>query len=167
MAGKALENEGRRDFLIDATKVVGGAGCLAAAWPFIHSMYPTEQSRAAGVTRVDLSDIAAGETRVVSWQGKPVFVFHRTPQQVAAMQQSDGGQDPQADAQRIKRHEWLVVIGSCTHLGCVPNKRDGGWICPCHGSTYDESGRVTRGPAPRNLDVPPYQFVTDNELLIG
>ena len=167
MSDDTLENEDRRDFLIDATKVVGGAGCLAAAWPFVHSMYPTADSRAGGITTVDLSDITPGDDRVVSWQGKPVFILHRTPQQVVAMEQTDGGHDPQADADRVKHPQWLVVIGVCTHLGCIPNRHDDGWLCPCHGSIYDESGRVMRGPAPRNLDVPPYEFTSDSELVIG
>lgn len=157
----------RRDFLVTATCCLGAAGVAAAAWPFISSMNPTLAVRAEASTTVGLTGIAAGGSQTVAWRGKPVFVFHRTPEQVAAMAASAGGKDPQPDAARAPRPEWLVVVGICTHLGCVPNKNEDGWLCPCHGSVYDNSGRILSGPAPRNLEVPPYTFVADGEILIG
>jgi ubiquinol-cytochrome c reductase iron-sulfur subunit len=96
-----------------------------------------------------------------------VFIFHRTEEQIKAMEASNGGFDPVADKARVQRPEWLVVVGVCTHMGCVPNKEGPGWICHCHGSEYDDSGRVLRGPAPKNLEVPPYHFVADNKIVIG
>ncbi len=158
---------GRRDFLSTATTLVAGAGLAAAAWPFISSMNPSSNVLARASTEVDLSNIAPGEVRTVAWQGKPVFVFHRTPEQIAAMAQSLGSdKDPEPDAERVQRPEWLVVIGLCTHLGCVPNRKPHGWDCPCHGSVYDNSGRILKGPAPRNLDLPPYEFLAADRLLI-
>ena len=96
-----------------------------------------------------------------------MFVLHRTPEQVAAMAASNGGLSPEPDGERVQRPEWLVVVGVCTHMGCVPNKEEPGWTCHCHGSQYDDSGRVTRGPAPNNLEVPPYKFVSADKIIIG
>ena len=100
-------------------------------------------------------------------EGKPVFIMHRTPQQVAAMQLSQGGSDPQDDSSRTQQPQWLVVVGLCTHLGCIPSQNNDGWLCPCHGSVFDNSGRVMRGPAPKNLLVPPYKFVASDKIVIG
>lgn len=162
-----MADPGRRNFLEKATGVVAGAGMIAATWPFISSMNPASNTLARAETAVDLQGIAAGEAATVEWQGKPVFILRRTPEQIAAMSVSMGSQkDPQADETRVQRPEWLVVIGLCTHLGCVPTRKPEGWFCPCHGSVFDNSGRVLKGPAPRNLDLPPYEFVAVDKILI-
>ncbi|MBI1424302.1 MAG: ubiquinol-cytochrome c reductase iron-sulfur subunit [Gammaproteobacteria bacterium] len=161
------EDISRRDFLGEVTSVVVGLGLAASCVPFIESMSPSEDVLSAATTEVDLKPIDPGATKTVPWQGKPIFVMHRTNEQIKAMQASMGGFDPVADAKRVERPQWLVVIGICTHLGCVPNKVDEGWLCPCHGSLYDNSGRVLRGPAPKNLYLPPYHFVSGDTLLIG
>lgn len=168
MAGSdALNDTGRRDFLVKVTSVVGGAGVAAACLPFVSSMNPSSDVLAKATTEVDLSAIPEGGVRTIPWQGKPVFIVHRTQDEIKAMEASNGGHDPEPDKERVKQPEWLVVVGICTHLGCVPNKEGPGWTCHCHGSQYDDSGRVTRGPAPKNLEVPPYKFIAANRILIG
>lgn len=157
----------RRDFLNTVTGVVAGAGVCAAAWPFISSMNPSRDVLSQSSTEVNLKGLNPGEVKTIAWQGKPVFILHRTDQQIENMSSSQGVKDLEADAERVLKPEWLVVIGICTHLGCVPNKVKDGWFCPCHGSAYDNSGRILHGPAPRNLDLPPYEFLTDSTLLIG
>jgi ubiquinol-cytochrome c reductase iron-sulfur subunit len=157
----------RRDFVITSTAILGAAGAAAACWPFVSSMNPTSAVKSEAVKEVDLKGVALGAVHTVAWRGEPVFIFHRTPAEVAAMEQSDGGKDPQPDSARVKRPDWLVVIGICTHLGCVPNKTAKGWLCPCHGSIYDNSGRILSGPAPLNLYIPPYHFVSDDKIVIG
>jgi ubiquinol-cytochrome c reductase iron-sulfur subunit len=167
MSKDSEENKSRRDFLGTITAVVGGAGVAAGTWPIISSMNPSTDILAKSTTEVDLDGLEAGQAKTVSWQGKPVFVVHRTKKQIQAMADSQGGKQPQPDTERVQRSEWLILVGVCTHLGCVPNIKDDGWFCPCHGSVYDLSGRVLKGPAPRNLEVPPYQFVTENKIVIG
>lgn len=157
----------RRDFIITSTTILGVAGAAGACWPFISSMNPTSAVKSEAMKEVTLQGIAPGAVHTVAWRGEPVFIFHRTPDEIAAMEKSSGGKDPQSDESRVKHTPWLVVIGICTHLGCVPNKIKKGWLCPCHGSVYDNSGRILSGPAPRNLDVPPYHFVTDDKIVIG
>jgi len=158
----------RRQFIEKATCAVAGVGIAAVAWPFISSMNPADDVLSQSTLEVDLSQIKAGEVKTVEWQGKPVFIFHREAAQISAMQSSMGSDiDPQPDEARVKKPEWLVVIGLCTHLGCVPTKKAEGWFCPCHGSRYDNSGRVLRGPAPQNLYLLPYQFVSTDKLLLG
>lgn len=161
-----LEDQGRRDFLEQTTMAVAGVGLVAASWPFISSMNPTTDVVAKASTEVDLSGIAVGHTRTVNWQGKPVFIVHRTVEQIATMKGDGGGKDPQPDADRVEHPEWLIVVGICTHLGCVPARKPEGWVCPCHGSVYDNSGRILRGPAPKNLVVPPYEFLSENKIVI-
>jgi ubiquinol-cytochrome c reductase iron-sulfur subunit len=169
----------KRDFL----KLVAGAGAAvgvgAIAWPLIDSMNPSKDVLALSAIEVDLTPIPAGQGITVVWRGKPVFVRHRTPQEIKEAEDVKLSQliDPQSDADRVKagHTQWLVLIGICTHLGCVPvgNKPSdprgewGGWFCPCHGSQYDTSGRVRHGPAPANLAVPPYGFLTDTKIKIG
>lgn len=166
--GKETVSDGdRRNFLIKLSSVVGGAGVAATCVPFVASMNPSSDVLAKAETEVDLSNIPPGGMHTVAWQGKPVFVLHRTPEEIAAAAASDGGADPQPDSQRVQRPEWLVVVGVCTHMGCVPNKEGPGWVCHCHGSQYDDSGRVTRGPAPKNLEVPPYRFLAEDKIVIG
>lgn len=162
-----LGDSNRRNFLIKVTSVVGGAGVVAAAVPFVSSMNPSSDVLAKATTEVDLSGIPEGGVHTVAWQGKPVFILHRTQEEIKAMQASEGGFEPEPDQKRVIKPEWLVVVGICTHLGCVPNKEGPGWTCHCHGSQYDDSGRVVRGPAPHNLAVPPYRFITADKMIIG
>lgn len=162
-----LDDTGRRNFLLKVTSVVGGAGAAAACYPFVASMNPSVDLLAKANTEVDLSGITLGGMMSVSWQGKPVFILHRTEEQIKAMAATNGGLYPEQDKDRAKQPQWLVVIGVCTHMGCVPNKEGPGWTCHCHGSMYDDSGRVLRGPAPKNLEVPPYRFIAANKIMIG
>lgn len=165
--GEGLNDPKRRDFLVAATGVATGVGVGAACLPFIESMRPSADVMSKATTEVDLAGIGKGEVRTVEWQGKPVFILHRNEAQIQAMEDSQGVKDPQADSDRVKKPEWLVVVGLCTHLGCIPNRKSDGWFCPCHGSVYDDSGRILQGPAPRNLEVPRYQFVSSEKILIG
>jgi ubiquinol-cytochrome c reductase iron-sulfur subunit len=167
MEDEVVDGGNRRNFLIKLTSVVGSAGVAAACIPFVDSMNPSSDVLAKAVTEVDLSGIPLGGVRTVAWQGKPVFVLHRTPEEIAAAEATNGVIDPMPDSHRVKKPEWLVVIGICTHMGCVPTKEGPGWTCHCHGSQYDDSGRVVRGPAPRNLEVPPYHFESDTKIIIG
>lgn len=157
----------RREFLGTVTAGVAAAGVAAACVPFVSSMNPTEDVLAKATTEIDISGIEPGKEKTFPWQGKPIFVVHRTPEEIKAMEASNGGKDPEPDSKRVEKPEWLVVIGICTHLGCVPNKTASGWLCPCHGSVYDNSGRIISGPAPKNLYIPPYHFVAENKILIG
>jgi len=169
--------ETRRDFLILTGAALGGVGAAIAAWPLIDSLNPARDTLALSTTEVDLSPIQAGQRLTVVWRGKPVFIDHRTPEEIKAAQEVDAStlRDPQKDADRVKKPEWLVMVGVCTHLGCIPlgNKPGddrgsfGGWFCPCHGSVYDTSGRIRQGPAPFNLIVPPYEFTSDTAVKIG
>jgi len=167
------ENEtSRRDFLYIATAAAAGVGAAMTAWPLIDQMNPASDVLALSSIDVDLSPIELGQTIKVKWRGKPIFIRHRTPRQIAEAETvpMDDLRDPQADRDRVQRAEWLVLIGVCTHLGCIPLSDQGdygGWFCPCHGSEYDGSGRIRKGPAPKNLVVPPYAFVNDNKILIG
>jgi ubiquinol-cytochrome c reductase iron-sulfur subunit len=163
----ALDDTGRRDFLVKVTSVVGGAGAAVACLPFVASMNPSSDVLAKATTEVDLSAIPEGGVHTIAWQGKPVFILHRTQEEIKAMEASDGGFEPEPDKMRVIKPEWLVVVGICTHLGCVPNKEGPGWTCHCHGSQYDDSGRVVRGPAPHNLAVPPYRFIAADKIIIG
>ncbi|RAI01496.1 ubiquinol-cytochrome c reductase iron-sulfur subunit [Acuticoccus sediminis] len=167
----------RRDFLYLATGAVAAVGSAAALWPFIDSMNPAADVLAVSSVEVDLAPIEPGQRVTVKWRGKPVFIDHRPPERIAEARAVDLNEliDPQTDGDRVVREEWLIVVGICTHLGCVPlGQRHGdpvgnwdGWFCPCHGSHYDTAGRVRRGPAPLNLEVPPYEFVTDTAVRIG
>lgn len=173
----AAEGETRRDFLYLATGALGAIGAAAAAWPLINSLNPASDVLALASTEVDLTPILPGQAVTVTWRGKPVFVRRRTPEEVkAAVDQSLAGlSDPEPDSKRVKKPEWLIVVGVCTHLGCVPlgqkptdSRGDyNGWFCPCHGSHYDTSGRIRKGPAPKNLEVPAYAFLDDNTVKIG
>jgi len=168
MAGAdSIDNPQRRNFLESITTVVGAGGAAVATWPLISSMNPSTDILANSTTEVDLSNIPPGGTHTVAWQGKPVFIVHRTSEEIAKVHSTVSIKDPEADDKRAKNSKWLVVIGICTHLGCVPNRSPEGWLCACHGSKYDDSGRIVSGPAPKNLEVPPYKFVTDTKILIG
>jgi len=171
------DGETRRDFLYLAAGAMGAIGTAAAVWPLIDSMNPAADVLALASIEVDLSAIEAGQRVTVTWQGKPVFIDHRTEQQIAAARDVDvaGLPDPQSDEERVKRPEWLVMVGICTHLGCIPKGQRvgtpkgefGGWLCACHGSQYDTSGRIRKGPAPENLAIPPYEFLDDSTIKIG
>lgn len=181
MAETAAKTEGseetRRDFLVLATTAVGVAGAAATLWPFIDSMNPAADIRALSSIEIDLTPIAVGQRIKVKWRGQPVFIDHRTADEIAKAKEGDTAdlRDPATDASRVKKPEWLVLVGICTHLGCVPlgtaptdpRGEWGGWFCPCHGSVYDTSGRIRQGPAPLNLAVPPYSFTSDKTLKIG
>jgi len=163
----------RRDFLYVFSGAAAGVGVAVTAWPFIDQMNPSAATQALATTEVPLAPIAEGQQITVMWQGKPTWVRRRTAaeiEQVRAMSNSEL-KDPQPDQERVKKPEWLVVIGICTHLGCIPNRdnsgQPGGYLCACHGSVYDASGRILRGPAPLNLAVPPYEFVSDTLIRIG
>jgi ubiquinol-cytochrome c reductase iron-sulfur subunit len=167
----------RRDFLILATGAMGAVGAGALAWPFIDQMNPAADALSAGTLEFDLSAIERGQRITVKWRGKPVFVDRRTEAAIAAARADDSAplKDPEADADRVVDPEWLIVIGVCTHLGCIPlGQADGsprgewgGWFCPCHGSHYDQSGRIRKGPAPRNLDLPVYSLFGENQVRLG
>ncbi len=167
----------RRDFLILATGAMGVVGVAALAWPLIDQMNPAADTLSVATAEFDLSAMEPGQRITVKWRGKPVFIDRRTEAGIAAARADDAAalRDPQTDAERVIDPEWLIVVGICTHLGCIPlGQADGsprgewsGWFCPCHGSHYDQSGRIRKGPAPRNLDVPAYAFVGDKLVRIG
>ena len=172
MSSAVIDEPNRRDFLYIATGATAAVGAASLAWPLIDQMNPDASTLALSSIEVDLAPIAAGQIITVKWRGGPVFIRHRTPKEIAAAQKVDLAdlKDPQSDADRVKKPEWLIVSGVCTHLGCVPLGHEGqfdGWKCPCHGSIYDTSGRIRQGPAPRNLDVPEYSFLTDTKVKIG
>ena len=178
-AGHGGPDTSKRDFLQLVTLAAAAVGVGAIAWPLIDSMNPSADVLALSATEVDLTPIAAGSAITVLWRGKPIFVRHRTPEEIKAAETVPLADliDPQADSARVQKghDQWLVVVGVCTHLGCVPlgNRPTdprgdwGGWFCPCHGSQYDTSGRVRHGPAPANLPVPPYAFESDSKIKIG
>ncbi len=162
----------RRDFLYVATGAVTAVGAGLAAWPLIAQWRPAADVLALASIEVDLAPIAEGQQITVNWRGKPVFIRHRTAAEIAAARDvpMEDLKDPQADEDRASRPEWLIMVGVCTHLGCVPLGNQGeyqGWFCPCHGSHYDTSGRIRKGPAPENLAVPDYVFTDDTTVVIG
>ena len=183
----------RRDFLYYATASTGAVAVGAAVWPLIDSMNPSADVTASGKVRVDLSGVEPGQRITVNWRGRPVFVWRRSAAAIEAARAvelddladpvdsgrenpNQSGEVPARDENRTADAdgEWLIVIGVCTHLGCIPLGQDGsavgefgGWFCPCHGSHYDTSGRIRKGPAPRNLDIPPYDLGDDLQLVIG
>ena len=172
-----VKNNKRRSFLQLSTISLGAVGTAAFIWPFLKSMNPAEDTLALGSTEVNIADIEEGQGITVKWRGKPVFIRKRTPQEIqeAKSVKLEDLKDPVIDDDRVKKDEWLVLVGICTHLGCVPLGQKitdtkgeyNGWYCPCHGSHYDSSGRIRKGPAPTNLDVPPYSFVNDTTIKIG
>ena len=172
--GKAEKKTHRRDFLFTATYTIGAVGLGAAIWPMIDQMNPDKSVQALATTEVDISSIEPGKSITVLWRGKPVFLKRRTADEIAearAVSLTDL-KDPQKDEDRVKdgKEEWLVMLGVCTHLGCVPLSDKGdynGWFCPCHGSHYDVSGRIRKGPAPVNMEIPKYEFVDSNTIKIG
>jgi ubiquinol-cytochrome c reductase iron-sulfur subunit len=165
----------RRDFLYIATAVWGAGGVVAAAIPLIAQMNPDASTIAAGAPiEVDLAPITEGQVIKVFWRGKPIFINHRSKKEIEEARSVNMASlpDPEPDQKRVKEgHDnWQVLIGICTHLGCIPLAHQGdynGYFCPCHGSQYDTSGRIRRGPAPANLPLPPYEFVSDTKIRIG
>lgn len=162
----------RRDILAIATTTAGVVAAAGAVWPLVSQMNPDSSTLSLSSIEVDLAPIAEGQTVTVKWRGKPVFIRHRTAKEIGEAEKVPMSEllDPQADKDRVKKPEWLILVGVCTHLGCVPRGNEGrydGWSCPCHGSQYDSSGRVRQGPAPKNLEVPAYAFVSDTKVSIG
>ena len=169
---KNKDKKNRRDFLYTASYTLGAVGVGAVIWPLVHQMNPDASVKALSTTEVDISTIEPGKSITVLWKGKPVFIRRRTQEEIVEAQniKLSDLKDPQEDKDRVKKPEWLVMLGVCTHLGCVPlgNKGDyKGWFCPCHGSHYDTSGRIRKGPAPTNLEIPKYEFVDNNTIKIG
>lgn len=185
------EPTNRRDFLVLAGNTFAVIGGASVIWPFIHQMNPDAGALALASVEVDLSPVKEGQAITVMWRGKPVFIRNRTADEIKTAKAVDVKSLPDASARnaalpdntpaidddRIKKgkENWLVLVGVCTHLGCIPKGQSiadtkgeyGGWFCPCHGSHYDTSGRIRKGPAPRNLDVPLYSFVSDTKIKIG
>lgn len=191
MASHSTEEPNRRDFIVILAQSFAGVGAAVALWPFISQMNPDASTQALASIEVDLSPVKQGQAITVSWRGKPVFIRNRTPEEVKAaldVKLSDlkdpiarnealPDKSPATDLNRTKKDKenWLVLVGICTHLGCIPKGQSmadakgdyGGWFCPCHGSHYDTAGRIRLGPAPQNLLVPTYEFVSDTMIKIG
>jgi ubiquinol-cytochrome c reductase iron-sulfur subunit len=173
------ENPDRRDFIVLTASALGAVGAASAAWPIIHSMNPAADVLALSSVEVDLAPIAEGQTIKVKWRGVPVFIRHRTAADIEESRKVNVAElrDPEGDDKRVQKgkEQWLIMVGVCTHLGCIPlsgagefgGADKGGWFCPCHGSHYDTAGRVRKGPAPKNLTVPAYTFLSDNRIKIG
>ncbi len=180
------DHEGtRRDFLYYATAGAGAVTAGAAIWPLVHQMNPSADVRALSSIRVDVADLDPGTQLTVKWLGKPVFIRRRTEEEISAARETPVSELPDGNARNEnlgdvsaedqnrsmdEAGEWLVMMGVCTHLGCVPlgDAGDfGGWFCPCHGSHYDTSGRIRRGPAPENLPVPVAEFVDETTIKLG
>jgi len=191
LASHTAETPSRRDFIVIAAQAFAGVGAAMALWPFIQQMNPDASTQAAASIEVDLSPVKEGQAITVLWRGKPVFVRNRSKEEitkavevkVADLVDPSARNDmlpektPATDLNRTKKgkENWLVLVGICTHLGCIPKGQSigdargdfGGWFCPCHGSHYDTAGRIRKGPAPRNLEVPPYDFASDSKIKIG
>jgi ubiquinol-cytochrome c reductase iron-sulfur subunit len=191
LASHSTEEPNRRDFIVILAQSFAGVGAAVALWPFISQMNPDASTQALASIEVDLSPVKPGQAITVSWRGKPVFIRNRTPEEVKAatavklsdlkdpIARNEGlpSNAPATDPNRTKKEEenWLVLVGICTHLGCIPKGQSmsdakgdyGGWFCPCHGSHYDTAGRIRLGPAPQNLLVPPYEFTSDTMIKIG
>ena len=162
----------KREFLFTASYTIGAVGVVAAIWPLIDQMNPDASVKALASTEVDISTMERGQSITILWRGKPVFIRRRTEEEIIKAREVklEDLKDPEKDEDRATNPEWLVMLGVCTHLGCVPlgDKGEyGGCFCPCHGSHYDTSGRIRKGPAPTNMEVPKYEFVNNNIIKIG
>ncbi len=162
----------RRSFIHQASGAMGVVAVASAGWPLIDQMNPSKDVEALSKVEIDLGGIAEGKSKTVMWRGKPLFIKHRTDAEIKEAQKVDISNlpHPQKDEERVQNPKFLVLIGVCTHLGCVPASDKGeykGWFCPCHGSHYDTSGRIRKGPAPTNLEIPPYKFTNENTILVG
>jgi ubiquinol-cytochrome c reductase iron-sulfur subunit len=186
LASHSAEGSSRRDFIVIAAQAFAGVGAAVALWPFIQQMNPDASTQAQASTEVDLTPVKEGQAITVVWRGKPVFIRNRTPEEINAAKQvplnelrdtnarnenlpSASSADDQNRAAKGKEN-WLIMVGICTHLGCVPLGQQGeygGWFCPCHGSQYDTAGRIRKGPAPENLAVPKFEFMSDTQIRIG
>jgi ubiquinol-cytochrome c reductase iron-sulfur subunit len=191
VASHADDEPTRRDFLVIAGNAFAAVGAAATLWPFVAQMNPDASTQALASTEIDLAPVQEGQAITAMWRGKPVFIRNRTKEEIAKAEEVKGDQvpdnsarndllpeeTPADDINRVKegKANWLVLVGICTHLGCIPKGQSmgdekgeyGGWFCPCHGSHYDTSGRIRKGPAPRNLEVPPYAFISDTKIKIG
>ena len=191
MASHSTEEPNRRDFIVILAQSFAGVGAAVALWPFISQMNPDASTQALASIEVDLSPVKQGQAITVVGRGKPVFIRNRTAEEIKSAQdtklsdlkdvnaRNDALPDktPATDVNRTKKgkENWLVLVGICTHLGCIPKGQSmgdargnyGGWFCPCHGSHYDTAGRIRLGPAPQNLEVPPYDFTSDTQIKIG
>lgn len=171
------KTDGRREFLEMTAGAFGAVGAACVAAPMVNSLNPAKDTLALATVEVNVSDLEPGQSKTQMWQGKPVFIRRRTPEEIEEARNVDVAAlpDKETDEDRVQKEEWLVLVGICTHLGCIPggqkvsdNKGDyGGWFCPCHGSHYDTSGRIRKGPAPTNMVIPPYTFVSDTLIKIG
>jgi len=173
------EDEGKRDFIFIATGAAAAVGAGSLAWPLVVQMGKAADTLAAGSIEINLENIPEGGQVKMLWRGKPVFVRHRTDAEITAAQNTDISScpDPQTDDERLIpgpdgkiNPKYLVMIGVCTHFGCIPLGEDGdfdGWYCPCHGSHYDTSGRIRKGPAPTNMEIPPYEYISANVIKVG
>jgi ubiquinol-cytochrome c reductase iron-sulfur subunit len=177
-----IEDGNRRDFLVLAGSAFAAVGGASVIWPFVHQMNPDAGALALASIEVDIAPIKPGQAITVMWRGKPVFIRNRTPEEVAeaqkvALNQLPDRAAPALDTDRVKKgkENWLVIVGVCTHLGCIPKGQAlgdskgeyNGWFCPCHGSHYDASGRIRKGPAPANMPVPEFAFLSDTKIKIG
>jgi ubiquinol-cytochrome c reductase iron-sulfur subunit len=174
LATQAEHPKTRRDFLLVATGSVAAVGAAATVWPLINQLNPDASTLALASIEFDIGAIPEGQTVTIMWRGLPVFVRHRTAAEIEEARNTPLSdlKDPESDEQRVQEgHEqWLIMIANCTHLGCVPVGDSGdfdGWFCPCHGSHYDTAGRIRQGPAPKNLVLPPYNFISDTLVQIG
>ena len=169
---KKSKKKSRRSFIHQASGAMGIVAASAAGWPLIDQMNPSKDVEALATIEVDISELSEGQSKTVLWRGKPLFIKHRSPKEIEDAKSIDIKElpHPEKDEDRVKNPKYLVLIGVCTHLGCVPASDKGdfqGWFCPCHGSHYDTSGRIRKGPAPKNLEIPPYTFKDDNTILVG
>lgn len=191
MATTMDEPVSRRDVIHIAAAAFAGIGAAAALWPLIDQMNPDASALSLSSVEIDLAPVKEGQAITIMWRGKPIFIRNRTSEEIKSAKEAklDDLKDPFArvlgqpddlagtDENRTKKgkENWLIAVGICTHLGCIPKGQRpgddrgefGGWFCPCHGSAYDTSGRIRKGPAPRNLDIPPYEFVSDTKIKIG
>lgn len=184
MAATDTAEPTRRDFLYIATGSVAAVGAATTVWPLVDQMNPDASVRALASIEVDITSLEEGQSMTVKWRGNPVFIRYRTGKEIEesravplddlkdnlARNANIADNSPATDENRAKNEKYIVMLGVCTHLGCVPLGQQGdyhGWYCPCHASHYDTSGRIRKGPAPENLPVPQYEFVTDSKLKIG
>lgn len=175
----STKDASRRDFLYLTAGAMAAVGAGSATWPLIDSMNPAADTLAMASSEVDVSKVEPGQTIMAVWRGKPVFIHRRTPEEITEIRAEkwEDLRDPQSDESRVTtgHEQWLILLGVCTHLGCIPmgsklgqpKGEFGGWFCPCHGSHYDKSGRIRKGPAPKNLAVPPYEFLSETLVRIG
>ena len=168
---KKTNKKSRRSFIHQTSGALGAIAVVSAGWPLVNQMNPSKDVEALSKVEVDLTNLDEGRSTTVMWRGKPLFIKHRTKKEIKEANEVniDDLPDPQTDKERVKNPKYLVLVGVCTHLGCVPASDKGeynGWFCPCHGSHYDTSGRIRKGPAPTNLEIPPYEFTNENTIIV-